>query len=458
MVQNQDLYFIKNKFSDVKKKLETSLNNSSIFNDFVRPLLVYDLEGNKVVLLAPSDFVKSTVNNNYLEQIKNSLNKICRTDFDVCVLTHEDVDKLELNQKRHTSTTTQSFFNESNVNQKYIFDNFVVSFFNKSAYEGVFSVVKSKNWNPIFLCGGVGLGKTHLLNALGNEYLKIYPKSVVRYVTSDDFVREVYRALSSDDAKKIEKLKDQYQSCDLLLFDDIQFLSNKEKINEIFFNIFNYNISHNKFVVMCSDKLPNQLPNFANRLKSRFSSGLIVKIGKPSVESICEILKYKISESKTSFIFTNESVLYIARRNQNDIRKLQGFLNQILFFVDNNLQPGAIITPSIIQQATDVIKNDIFDSNKYEIDPNIVIDQVCLSYGISSNIVKSKSRRKDVSIARSVCIYVLRKKFNMTFEEIGSFFSNRNHSTIIECYNKIEKIVNKDDDLKKFITKIYSTI
>lgn len=145
MVQNQDLYFIKNKFSDVKKELETSLNNSSIFNDFVRPLLVYDLEGNKVVLLAPSDFVKSTVNNNYLEQIKNSLNKICRTDFDVCVLTHEDVDKLELNQKRHTSTTTQSFFNESNVNQKYIFDNFVVSFFNKSAYEGVFSVVKSKN-------------------------------------------------------------------------------------------------------------------------------------------------------------------------------------------------------------------------------------------------------------------------------------------------------------------------
>lgn len=457
MVVNHDFYLVKNKFSEIKKELQKEIGNNQIYSDFIKPLLLYDLENDTLTLIAPNEFVKSTVINNYQEEFTSTLNKMLHSNFKLCFATSEEVAARE-SKKQTTPVKKSNFLNNSNINTRYLFENFVVSPFNKTAYDGVSTVIKSGKYNPIFICGGVGLGKTHLLNALGNEYQKIKPQANVRYITSDDFVREVYKALSSGNRKDIEELKDQYQSCDLLLFDDVQFLSNKEKINEIFFNIFNYAINHNKFIVMTSDKNPNQLENFENRLKSRFSSGLLIQINKPSLESVSEILEYKIKANNIPFIFTKESIMYIARRNQNDIRKLEGYLNQVLFYADNNLQNGAIITPSIIQKATEMSQLDEFEDRGFDIDPNIVIDQVCLAYGISPKVVKSKSRRKDVSTARQVCIYVLRKKFDMTFQQMGKFFSDRNHSTILESYTKMEQVINKDENLKNFVEKIYKTI
>ncbi len=457
MIANHDFYIVKNKFSDIKKELQKIINNQQIYDDFIKPLLLYNLDNSTLILLATNSFVKTTISNNYLSTITDTINKTLNSNFSISIATSDEIAAKEMNQNK-SNVRNVNFFNDSNINTGYLLENFIVSAFNKSAYNAANSILKNGKWNPIFIYGGVGLGKTHLLNAIGNEYLQIYPNSRVFYISSDDFVRDVYKALISKDSTDIETLKDKYQACDLLLFDDVQYLANKEKINEIFFNIFNHNISKQKYIVMTSDKLPEQLENFENRIKSRFASGLIIQINKPSIESVMEILEYKIKEFDVPFVFTKESIAYIARRNQNDIRKLEGFLNQIVFYAESDLQEGAIITPSIIQKATEVTHNDELINVGYDLDPNILIDQVALAYGISPKLVKSKSSKKEISVARQVAIYVLRKKFNMPYQQIGKFFSGRNHSTIIESYNKIKDVIEKDSNLKIFVDKIYKNL
>ena len=189
-------------------------------------------------------------------------------------------------------------------------------------------------------------------------------------------------------------------------------------------------------------------------MKSRFSSGLSIEIKKPSVDSIVDILKQKIGESGTSYIFPKESLLYIVNRSQSDVRRLQGFLNNVLFYATNYLPEGSIISINSIKE---VISDDNASSIKnvgYDIDPNIVINEVALNYGLTPQSVKSKSRKQNITHARHICVYVLREKFNMTFEEIGKYFGDRSHTTIMDSYNKVGKLVKENDNLRDFINKI----
>jgi chromosomal replication initiator protein len=195
----------------------------------------------------------------------------------------------------------------------------------------------------------VGLGKTHLLHAIGNEYLKLNPEKNICYTTTDEFIREIYNAFTVG-TNAAESIKDKYRQYDLLLLDDIQFLAKKEKINEIFFNIFNSNIAEGKVIVMTSDKLPNYLDNFEDRMKSRFVSGLTIRINKPDLQAMTNILEQKIKDIEDGFIFTKDAINYIVHRNSRDVRQLEGYLHRILFYAINNLPPNAIIDVNIIQQ------------------------------------------------------------------------------------------------------------
>jgi chromosomal replication initiator protein len=301
----------------------------------------------------------------------------------------------------------------------------------------------------------VGLGKTHLLHAIGNKFLRCFPSKKIKYVTSDEFSRVVYGALTN---KSIENLKSEYEGFDLLLFDDIQFLSNKEKINEIFFNIFNNNLSKNKIIVLASDRDPKDLVYFDSRMKSRFVSGLLIKITKPDMESMLIILENKIKESGATYQFTKESLDYIVRRNSEDIRQLEGFLHQILFYASTLLPPNSIISLDTIKQIFNFSSNDKSNSS-YDFDPTLVIKHVCSVYRISDDKVKSKARTKDVSLVRQVCMYVLREKFpTMSLREIGNFFGGRDHSTVIENLDKIKNMVRKDSGFATFIKQMVDKI
>ena len=457
---NYDLKIIKDNFPSIKTNIKKIINDDQIYNDFIKNALFYNVIDGKIILLVPNKFIKSTIENNYIDQFKKSFNDIINNKLDVVFMTQEEIVALEQNnEKKDNSLTPPISLGNTNTNSALSFENFYVAPFNKSAYNAIRTIFNTKQiWNPIFISGGVGLGKTHLLHAAGNEYTKLHPTSSIKYITSDAFVREIYNALSSKDPNAIETLKDKYQSYDLLLIDDIQFLAKKEKINEIFFNIFNYNISHNKIIIITSDKHPDELENFEPRMISRFTSGLHIQITKPSIEAMVHILEMKINEEFKGYVVSSDAINYIVRRNQDDIRKLEGYLHKVMFYAYNNLSPDSIITISTVQTATEVTDYNQIKTNGYSVDPQIVIDQICSTYGVDPKQVKSKSRKRQISNARQVCQYVLRKKFAMPYEEIGSYFGNRNHSTIIESINKIEQTLQKDENLKNYIEKIYKNI
>jgi chromosomal replication initiator protein len=302
----------------------------------------------------------------------------------------------------------------------------------------------------------VGLGKTHLLYAIGNEYLRLNPEKLVRYVTTDEFIREVYGAFTAG-SNAVETIKNKYRKYDLLLMDDIQFLSKKEKMNEVFFNIFNSNISEGKIIVMTSDKAPNFLEHFEDRMKSRFVSGLTIRIDRPDIQAMTNILEQKIKELEDGFIFTKDAINYIVHRKNNDVRQLEGYLHQILFYAINNLPPNAIIDVNIIQKYIDKENKDTIKEYGFDVDPNLVIEQISRAYNINSDLVKSKIRTKQITLVRHVCMHALRHKFNMSLEQIGSFF-HRDHTTVMEAINKVENILKKDDNLRMFITQLYKKI
>jgi chromosomal replication initiator protein len=296
-----------------------------------------------------------------------------------------------------------------------------------------------------------------LLHAIGNEYIKRFPEKNIRYVTTDEFVREMYNGISHGD-NEVEHLKDRYQAYDLLLIDDIQFLSKKDKANEIFFNILNNNVSRNQIIVMTSDKAPSQLEHFEDRMKSRFHSGLVIQITQPDLNAIKTILQEKIKESGEGFQFTKEATDYIAHRNNHDIRHLEGFLHKVLFYALNNLPPRAVITLNVITGSVDQERQDAMRDLGYDVDPNVVIAQICAAYNIDPHIVKSKARTRQATMVRHVCMYVLRQKLNMPYAQIGSYFSGRDHSTIMDSIQKIENMIKKDEELKNFILNLCKKI
>lgn len=456
---NYDAKIIKENFPDVKNKIKQIINNDQIYNDFVKNILFYDVVDNKIVLLVTNNFIKTTIENNYKDVFMKSFFDIIGNKLGIIFLTSDEVDKLEQKEKKENKDNDHSLLINSNTNSYLSFENFYVANFNKSAYNAVKSIFTSKKpWNPIFISGGVGLGKTHLLHAVGNEYAKIHSSLKIKYVTSDELVREIYHALSSNNQKDIENLKDEYQSCDLLLIDDIQFLAKKEKINEIFFNIFNHNIIHNKIIILTSDKHPNQLKDFEPRMVSRFTSGLHIQINKPSLEAMVYILEMKFKEEYKNYVIASEAINYIVRRNQDDIRKLEGYLNKVMFYVFNNLPPNSIITVATVQKATEIDDQEEIKNTGYTVDPKIIIEEICSAYNVNPKQIKSKSRKHEISNTRQVCQYVLRKKYNMPYDEIGKYFSNRSHSTVMEAVEKIEKAIEKDENFKKFIEKIYKNI
>ena len=258
---NYDLKIIKDNFQNIKANIKKIINDDKIYDDFIKNILFYSVINEKIVLLVPNNFIKSTIENNYAEQFKKGFSDIIKNKLDITFMTQDEIVTLEQsNKKKNSELTTPVSNGNTNTNSSLSFDNFYVAPFNKSAYNAIRTIFNTKQiWNPIFISGGVGLGKTHLLHAAGNEYIKLHPASSIKYVTSDAFVREIYNALSSKVSNAIEILKDKYQLYDLLLIDDIQFLAKKEKINEIFFNIFNHNISHNKIIIITSDKHPDEL-------------------------------------------------------------------------------------------------------------------------------------------------------------------------------------------------------
>lgn len=445
----------------LKETLEQIRAKSPIkdfFDRYVATLTVEDAQDNLIILLTTNNFTRQVINNDFLKEIKQLFNEKSKTiEYDFKVITPQDNSIRKIN-KNNDNLNQKSQQIAINLNPNYTFDNLTQGYFNKSVCLAGKNVCNENFINPLFICGSVGLGKTHILHAIGNEFIKSFPQKLVKYVSSDDLSREIYTALNNSDKLVIENLKNEYEKIDLWLIDDIQMLANRSKINDILFNIFNNNIAKNKYIVWTSDENPDFFNGFQDRMKSRFHSGIYLTIHKPDIDSLKKIAQDKIKSINSNYVFSNDALNWLIRRNQNDIRRLIGSINQVMFFAATNLTSGAVITIDTLKPILDANNSERIKKYGYDVDPDIIIKKVALSYGVNDELIKSKIKTKNVIAPRNVCMYILRKKFNMTYTQIGHFFSGRDHSTVMSAIEKIEKILKTDTDLKNTIENIYKNV
>ena len=427
----------------LKMKNELDVN---AYNTFFIPLVAKEFKNGKLIIEAPSRFVKEVIlSEMFSRKINEALKEITNTNFEIEVkekneLEHENIQQETVNIKL-----------SSNLNQGFTFNNFVVGPCNSECYEASMAVAlkPGKFYNPLFIYGRAGIGKTHLLHAIGN-YCKANQNRTMNiyYTTANDFIDEFMR---SNQNKDIESMKTKFKSIDMLLLDDVQFLAGKDKTGEVFFQIFNNLFNEKKQIVLTSDRNPHDLRGLEVRLVSRFSSGLIVGMNAPEHETAKAILKRKIDAKNFDVKNIDDEVLsFIAENYSTDVRQLEGALTRLFFYV-TTINRSDVITLPIAMEA---LKN-IAPAKKENavVTAQEIKKTVCDYYNINIQQLVGSSRVASLKTPRFIAIYLCRTMLNMTFEEIGREFGNRDHSTVMNACIKIEKLINEEQSYKLVINK-----
>jgi chromosomal replication initiator protein len=330
---------------------------------------------------------------------------------------------------------------ETNLNPRYLFDSFIVGPFNELAHAAATAVSKNPGfvYNPLFIYGGVGLGKTHLLQATGNEVIKNFPNKKVKYVSSEKFTSEVVSSIKNH---KIDAFKIKYRAFDVLIIDDIQFLAGKEKTQEEFFHIFNVLYEGNKQIILSSDKPPRAIQSLAERLKSRFEGGMIADISLPDFESRVAILKTKTQEK--SIEIPNDVCEYIASNIKQNIREIEGALNRLIIYSKLNNQ-------RLDLETTKKLLKNIISAPAKLINFKTIIQAVADFYDLKEKDILAASRKKEIVRPRQIAMYLLREELKGSFPFIGRKFNGKDHTTVIHSYKKIALEIGKNKKLEEEI-------
>lgn len=337
---------------------------------------------------------------------------------------------------------------ETNLNPKYTFDNFIIGSFNELAQAAGRAVTKHLGtlYNPLFIYGGVGLGKTHLLQAIGNELSKKNPNKKVKYLGSEKYTSDLVDAISK---KGMESFKNKYRKIDVLIIDDIHFIAGKEKTQEEFFHTFNSLYQKNKQIIISSDRPPKAISTLEDRLRSRFEGGMIADISYPDLETRIAILKSKSKEKK--FNLQDEVIQYIADNIQNNIRELEGTLTRLIAFSQTNK-----ITPDL--EMSSQILSKIISQPKKKTDLKNIIKSVAEFYDIKTNELVSRSRKKELVYPRQITMYLIREELSSSYPFIGQKLGGRDHTTVMYACQKINDQVKKNDSFQQEINLIKERI
>ncbi len=334
---------------------------------------------------------------------------------------------------------------ESNLNPRYTFESFIIGSNNELAHAAAVAVTKNlgTNYNPLFLYGSVGLGKTHLLQAIGNRVRELYGNKRVCYTTSEKFASELITSIRD---KEIENFKARYAKFEVLIIDDIQFLSGKEKTQEEFFHIFNGLYQKNNQIVLSSDRPPKAIPTLEERLRSRFEGGMIADIGMPDFETRMAILKIKIREKNATI--PNDIITYIATNIQRNIRELEGALNRVIALTEFSSNP---IT---LKDAQGVLTDAISASYRKSTTPKEIIKTVAEFYDIEIEELSAHSRKQNIVKPRQVAMYLMRSEIDTSFSLIGEILGNRDHTTVMHAFNKIKQGASQDKNIEQELNLI----
>lgn len=426
---------------------------------------ITSFDGGKMIVSVPNGFAKEWLQNKYNKFVVKAVRALApdMREIEYVIGVGSPQPKIhELSTKQAPPRTTEPFPQyldqldlkevsvnpETNLNPKYTFKNFVVGSFNEFAHAAAQSVVKKPGsaYNPLFIWGGVGLGKTHLIQAIGNTLIEEQPSTKVRYISSEKYMAEIVDALRN---QEIQQLKEKYRSFDLLIVDDIQFLGKTEKIQEEFFHTFNALFERNKQIVISSDRPPAAIPTLEARLRSRFEGGMMADIGEPDFETRLTILKKKTEEKHT--VLDEEIVSLIAQTIKNNIRELEGVLNKII------LMSKMTNMPITIDETKKILNQLIYAPKKFAT-PKKVIKTIADFYELTEKDLMNNSRKKAMVRPRQIAMYVLRDDLKCSFPFIGEKLGKKDHTTAIHAYKKIKNELKINQDLEEELKLIRERI
>lgn len=441
-------------------KTEHDLSDVS-FKTWLKPLTVYQVEGNIVTIIVPSEQVGlNYISKKYKLPLQVTISEV--TGMENCEINFilpEDVPKKEAAAPKVQSQDTRC--EEAHLNPKYTFDTFVVGSNNKFAQAAALAVAESPGdaYNPLFIYGGAGLGKTHLMHSIAHFILDKNPKKKVLYVTSETFTNELIDALrngkTAGNESAMLNFRDKYRNIDVLLIDDIQFIIGKESTQEEFFHTFNHLHTLGKQIIISSDKPPKDIETLESRLRTRFEWGLIADISSPDYETRMAILQKKIElDHLEKYNIKNDVLDYIAANVKSNIRELEGSLNKLiaLYKLNNNNNPIDIAL------AAEALKDIISSDNRREVTPELILDIVSDHFGITVADLKSKKRDSEIAVPRQICMYLMRTMTDTALKGIGAVLGGKDHSTVKYGVEKIAKDIESDEMMTNTINIIKKKI
>ena len=425
------------------------------FNTWFTPTYACSKDENSLTIAVPNRFYEKCLTENYLELIQNALETVSDKKLEVRFRVNSDfkksstlVTETQETQRVKETPSLTPLFNTGFLNPKYNFENFVVGPNNQFARAASQAVAgnPAHNYNPLFLYGAVGLGKTHLLHAIGNAIVKKNPQTRVRYISAESFTVDLIESIKKD---RMQGFRERYRHLDVLLVDDIQFIAGKERTQEEFFYTFNTLYEYHKQIILSSDRYPKDMQNIEERLRSRFESGLIADIMPPDLETKMAILYQKAEIHQKNI--PQDVAIFLANNIKSNIRELEGLLLRVIAY-------GSFTRREInLELAQEVLKDFTVDKNRHFTIPNIQ-KTVARFFQLKVTDLKSKKRPRNISVPRQIAMYICREFTQASLPEIGRQFGGKDHTTVIFSYRKISSMVNENKEMGKRVQEIIKLI
>ena len=445
------LYFtnMSNIWARCMELLRTRVNEHTV-STWLEPIICEDISEDQVVLSVPNNFFIGWIKDNYVKMIRDSLLEVTGTRYEMNFKSRDDfgnkgfdtaLEQQDQSVLSESMSMTDEFALKRNLNPRYTFESFVVGGCNQFAHAAALSVSENpgKSYNPLFIYGGTGLGKTHLMSAIGYSVVSKDKTKKVSFSTSEEFTNEMINAIRFD---RMVDFRNKYRNVDLLMIDDIQFLAGKERTQEEFFHTFNSIYEARKQIVLTSDRFPNEISDMEHRLRSRFIWGLVADMGTPDLETKVAILKRKAFEDAVDL--PDEVAYFLAERIESNIRDLVGYLIRVIAM---STLRGLPLTKDL----ADTALRDILRRHTKNITIDDIISRVAKAFNVKPADIKSKKKHKLYALPRQVGMHIARELTEFSYPEIGAAFGGKDHSTVIYATRKIEKKLEEDHSLKNLI-------
>ena len=432
-----------------KDLLKEEMTNIS-YTTWIKNLEIQSVNDNKIILIAQSTIQKDAIESRLYDLVVNTFNFITNKTCDIKIVEKNEIEQVEFEPEPTNSYTQSENYSKSFLNPKYTFDNFVIGGNNRFAQAAALAVAEAPAaaYNPLYVYGGAGLGKTHLLHAIGNKILQNNPQTKILYVTSEEFMNELVLYIQNPNMKK-QLFRNKYRNVDVLLIDDIQFFAGKNTGQEEFFHTFNALKENNKQIIISSDKPPRDIPLLEERIRTRLEWGLLADVSMPDYETRLAILRKKVL---TENIIIDDYILsVIATKINTNVRELEGVLNKIVAYA------ALTHTPITIESAEKAI-NEVELQKEKIVSADYIQDIVAKYFNIDKKDLVSTKKSNDIVYPRQIAMYLCRTSANMSFPQIARDFGKKDHTTVMHAHGKIEKEIKQNTNTKLIVESLKNII